>query len=96
MAIIIHRCTTCTHPDLFHDDREDGSTGGCSYGCRTAGPHTFGPPEVIPTWIATRPIGAAVPDPVLAEPGSHRRPLPRLCDCADCWALYHRETGVAA
>lgn len=96
MAIIVHRCTTCTHPDAFHEDREDGNTDRCSYGNCTDKPHTFGPPEVIPTWVTSRPIGAAVPDPGIAKPGSMPSPLPRLCDCEACWALYARETAVAA
>ncbi|WP_410580258.1 hypothetical protein [Amycolatopsis sp. lyj-108] len=97
MAAIIHRCTTCTHPDLFHSERDEGNSGKCSYGACHASPHTFGPPEIIPTWSAGGdPTSQAKPDPTLIEPGSSGgASFGRTCDCEDCWALYRAETAPA-
>ncbi|RZQ60872.1 hypothetical protein [Amycolatopsis suaedae] len=94
MAVIVHRCTTCQHPDLFHSDRADGTLGPCSYGLCREPSHAFGPPEILPTWRPATLTGPAVPDPALTEPGTRGTGLGALCGCEDCWALFHAHASA--
>lgn len=86
MSMIIHRCTTCQHPDQFHNSTDNGNHEGCSYGACEARKHEFGPPEVIPAW---KPDGT--PDETVIPPGTRIQgyPMP-TCDCTPCRELYDR------
>lgn len=87
MSLIVHRCTECGHPDIFHRGNE------CSYAqCHVGrmGRHEpqWGEPEVLPTWRAE--TGELVEQ--LAEPGSVFRGFglvpEELCGCEECRALW--------
>jgi len=84
MSMIIHRCTTCQHPDQFHQSTEDGNHDGCCYSLCEALRHTFGPPELIPTWGAD-----SQPQEDVIPPGTRVRGYPhKTCDCTPCREFY--------
>lgn len=95
MSLIIHRCTACEHPDLFHNDTTDGNHESCSYGGCSARKHEFGPPEVIPSWSSDI-KGRSELIEEIAEPGTGIQGYPRkTCDCTPCRELYDRLSFAA-
>lgn len=92
MSLIIHRCSTCGHADIFHNSNQ------CCAGHCSSGVHVprYGEPELIPT--RSQETGELVEE--IAEPGSKSTsfgvlPL-ELCGCDACTALYRELTGTAA
>lgn len=103
--LIIHRCTTCKHPDYWRDDsgrkkvagdKVDGKQvpaaerRGC---CRRSA--SWGPSETAPRWRAL----TFEPVTEVLEPGSKTSNVlnaASTCDCDECWALYREVTGTKA
>jgi len=94
MSLIIHRCTTCQHPDIWHGAHHEHICcfGHCRYGRHDAIP---GPSERLGTYT---PDGRAVTR--LEPPGTRfagfGRGTVNLCGCSQCWTLYARLAGDAA
>lgn len=86
MSLIIHRCTKCEHPDIFHNPRDNS----CSHNQCRHGRHVpdWAEPEVLPTWRSD----TGEPVEVVVEPGSTFRGFglvpQELCGCDDCRALW--------
>lgn len=79
--IIVHRCS-CGHPDIFHRHPEAITNQTmCSNGSCPANTHELGMPELIPTFVDGQ------VNEFVHKPGSSTSGL-KLCDCADCRALY--------
>jgi hypothetical protein len=84
VSMIIHRCTTCQHPDQFHASTELDNTMGCSHGWCDTPRHVLGPPEVIPTWGPD-----SQPQENVIPPGTRLQGYPHTtCDCTPCRELY--------
>ncbi len=84
MVIIIHRCSACGHPDIFHDK---SGVSCCYTSCRCAQPD-FAPPEMIPTFSADPPWRVVQ---AITPPGTRDRDFGPLCGCDQCRELYERE-----
>lgn len=82
MSLITHRCTKCSHPDIWRLGRPGMLTDRCGddrCGCACAP----GQPEVIPTWdLAGNRI-----ERILAPGKTFAKGAP-TCGCADCKALH--------
>lgn len=86
--MLIHRCTTCQHPQSWHRDRD------CSYGACTCSTEkaTVNPqPESVPTFeIAT---GRLITE--LCSPGD-RACSEKTCACDACVSVYSEMVGRSA
>jgi hypothetical protein len=81
LVIIVHRCTQCRHPDIYH------GIGDCCYSwCKCKDP-VFGSSEIIPTFA---PGGAEVAETV--APGTRTPEFGTLCNCEQCWNTYNLQT----
>lgn len=90
MSMIIHRCTSCTHPEEWH------SSADCMFGFCRCSKVDPGEPEVIPTFY----VGSQDQVPTLHAPGSmpfgeRYHPGTRTCACDACQQEYARLGGVA-
>lgn len=97
--LILHRCTTCNHPDYWQDQQGSKSIAGSKVNgkaapvgdrrtcCRPSG--RWGPPESAPRWDA-----AGKPVATVLAPGEMQGGNSRTCNCDDCWALYRELTGT--
>lgn len=90
MSLIIHRCTVCAHPDIWHEPDNTCSWGHCWKARHILTP---GPSETLTTYTLN---GATVTD--IATPGTRFAGFGRgtvaLCGCAHCRALHAALTGA--
>lgn len=105
--LIVHRCTTCGHPDYWHDWHDDGGrkkTAGNKVDgkqvaasdrrgcCRRSA--SWGPSQVAPRWstVTFERIAEVLPPGGLAA-GVTAADGSTSCDCDECWALWKQTTG---
>lgn len=82
--IIIHRCTRCGHPEMFHH------AGGSCTNCVCPRPVTEGvEPELLPTFD-----DSGQPVETVTEPGAAWGGGGRTCDCDRCVAFYRQQTAA--
>lgn len=91
MTLIIHRCTVCAHPDLFHGTGNRCSHGTCGHGRH---PLTPGPSEPLMTYGPTGAVITTLVQPGRRFTGFGRAPI-TTCSCADCWDVYRSITGTS-
>lgn len=86
MSFIVHRCITCDHIDIAHDN----NGGQCQMSCRCPRLQA-GDIELLPTKNNGQPVET------IAKPGTSPSGYAgaKLCGCEGCVALYTELVGAA-